>query len=95
VDVVTLLAIMALLGAVAWLVLTPLRASSAARDEERSEGARADLEAAKEAKYGEIRDAELDHATGKLSDADWRAVDRQLRAEAVEILQRLDELGVP
>jgi len=95
VDVVTLLAIVALLGAVAWLVLAPLRASSAAREEERYEGARADLEAAKEAKYGEIRDAEMDHATGKLSDADWRALDRQLRAEAVEILQRLDDLGVP
>jgi hypothetical protein len=95
VDVVTLVAIMALLGAVAWLVVAPLRAGSAARDEERYEGARADLEAAKEAKYAEIRDAELDHATGKLSDADWHAVDRQLRAEAIEILQRLDELGVP
>ncbi len=94
-DVVTLVAIMALLGAVAWLVVAPLRAGSAARYEERYEGARADLEAAKEAKYAEIRDAELDHATGKLSDADWRTVDRELRAEAVEILQRLDELGVP
>jgi hypothetical protein len=80
---------------VAWLVVAPLRAGSAARDEERYEGARADLEAAKEAKYAEIRDAELDHATGKLSDADWRTVDRELRAEAVEILQRLDELGLP
>jgi hypothetical protein len=87
-------AIVALLGAVAWLVLTPLRASSAARDAGIYEGARADLEAAKEAKYGEIRDAEMDRATGKLSDADWRALDRQLRAEAVDILRRLDELGV-
>ena len=93
-DVVTLVAIVVLLGAVAWLVLAPLRAGSAAREEERYEAERADLEAAKEAKYREIRDAEMDHATGKLSDADWRAVDRQLRAEAVEILQRLDELGV-
>ena len=32
----------------------------------------ADLEAAKEAKYREIRDAELDQRTGKLSEEDHR-----------------------
>ena len=31
---------------------------------------RAELEAAREAKYREIRDAELDYRTGKLSDDD-------------------------
>jgi hypothetical protein len=55
-------------------------------------GERAELEAAREAKYREIRDAELDHRTGKLSEADWRAQDRTLRAEAVEILKLLDRL---
>jgi hypothetical protein len=50
------------------------------------------LEAAKEAKYGEIRDNELDFKTGKLSDQDFRALDRTLRAEAVEILRAIDEL---
>jgi hypothetical protein len=30
---------------------------------------------------------------GKLSEADWRATDRELRAEAVEILRQLDKLG--
>ena len=39
--------------------------------------------------------AELDHRTGKLSDSDWRALDRALRAEAVAILRRLDELDPP
>ena len=34
---------------------------------------RADLEAARDAKYAEIRDAEMDYRTGKLSEADWRA----------------------
>ena len=38
----------------------------------------------KDAKYREIRDAEMDHRTGKLSDEDWRALDRELRAEAVD-----------
>jgi hypothetical protein len=50
----------------------------------------AELEAAREAKYREIRDAELDHETGKLSDEDFAAVDQGLRAEAIEILHRLD-----
>jgi hypothetical protein len=53
---------------------------------------RAELEAAREAKYREIRDAELDHRTGKLSDADYRALDTDLRAEAIEILHRLDRV---
>ena len=34
----------------------------------------------------------MDYRTGKLSEADWRALDRSLRGEAVEILRRLDEL---
>ncbi len=54
---------------------------------------RAGLEAAKEAKYREIRDAEMDSRTGKLSPEDYRALDRQLRAEAVAILRQLDELA--
>ena len=53
---------------------------------------RATLEAAKEAKYREIRDAELDHRMGKLSEADWRATDRELRAQAIEILRAIDNL---
>jgi hypothetical protein len=50
----------------------------------------ADLEAAREAKYREIRDAELDRRTGKLSDSDYEATDRTLRAEAIAILNELD-----
>jgi hypothetical protein len=50
----------------------------------------ADLEVAREAKYREIRDAELDYRTGKLSDEDFRLVDDALRAEAISILQALD-----
>jgi hypothetical protein len=48
------------------------------------------LEAAKEAKFREIRDAEHDFRTGKLSRDDFRALDRGLRAEAIELLRRLD-----
>jgi cytochrome c-type biogenesis protein CcmF len=47
-----------------------------------------ELEALKEAKYREIRDAELDHAAGKLSDEDYALLDAELRREAVAILDR-------
>ncbi len=47
---------------------------------------RTEADARKEAKYREIRDAELDHAAGKLSDEDFAAVDAELRREALEIL---------
>jgi cytochrome c-type biogenesis protein CcmF len=50
--------------------------------------AESELEALKEAKYREIRDAELDHAAGKLSDEDFALLDAELRNEAVEILGR-------
>jgi hypothetical protein len=49
-----------------------------------------DLQAARDAKYREIRDAQLDRQTGKLSETDFTAVDGGLRAEAVEILRDLD-----
>jgi hypothetical protein len=54
--------------------------------------ARGDLEAAREAKYREIRDAELDYRTGKLSSEDYQAINGALRAEAVDILDRLRSL---
>ena len=73
------------------LVTRPLRRSARATDET-LEAERAELDALKEAKYREIRDAELDYRTGKLSDADWKALDRTLRAEAIEVLKRLDSL---
>jgi len=53
---------------------------------------RARLESAREAKYREIRDAELDMRTGKLSREDYEAVDTALRAEALEVLDRLQAL---
>ena len=50
---------------------------------------RTEADALKEAKYREIRDAELDHASGKLSDEDYALLDAELRKEAVEILDRV------
>jgi hypothetical protein len=73
---------------VAFLVLQPLRS----RSTEPASDPRADLEAAKEAKYREIKDAELDFRMGKLSEDDWRPLDAELRAQAIEILRELDKV---
>jgi hypothetical protein len=73
------------------LIVGPLRGGRGPAD---SPGppAHAELEAAKEAKYREIRDAELDYRTGKLSQEDWERLDSSLRAEAVALLDRLEGL---
>jgi hypothetical protein len=80
-----------------FVVSAPLRRSHAAGAAAADDGAAdpqvVELEAARDAKYREIRDAELDHQTGKLSDADWSAIDSELRAEAVEILRELDRVS--
>ena len=84
------LAALVLAGIVALVVLAPLRKAderSRAEDDQR-----AALEAAKEQKYRDIRDAELDYRMGKLSESDWREADRELRAQAMEILREIDVL---
>jgi hypothetical protein len=90
---VEVLLVIAVLVVVAWLIAAPLRHGSAVAAGETEAADRAELEARKEAKYREIRDAEMDFRTGKLSEPDWRAADRALRAEAIEILRAMDRLG--
>jgi hypothetical protein len=84
------IALVALTLLIAVVVSGPLRHH--ARAERQDTTRLEELSAAKEAKYREIRDAELDHRMGKLSREDWRAVDRELRGEAIEILRELDRL---
>lgn len=83
-----------LLALVGWFVSRPLLRGTASGDEGDTEDPRiGELEARKEAKYREIRDAELDRAAGKLSEADFRRQDAELRGEAIEILRELDEVA--
>jgi type II secretory pathway component PulM len=86
-DVVVVVVV---LFVVVLVISAPLR--RARQPDAEASGELDELEAAREAKYREIRDAELDHGTGKLSDADYEALDSGLRAEAVEILRRIDEV---
>jgi hypothetical protein len=83
--------VLAVLAVVIFLIAGPLRRRRPEANPPEP-AARAELEAAKEAKFREIRDAELDYRTGKLSREDWRAIDASLRAEAVEVLRRIDAL---
>jgi hypothetical protein len=84
------IAVLVLAFVVAAVVVAPLRRGPSVdrREDER----RAALEAAKEAKYREIRDAELDFQMGKLTEADYRLTDRELRGQAIGILRELDAL---
>jgi hypothetical protein len=94
--------ILLLLAVVILVVAAPLRGREPGSDAQPRGGppaaadaeghVRAELEAAREAKYREIRDSELDYRTGKLSAEDYATIDAQLRAEAIEILNRLDRL---
>lgn len=92
------LIILALMALVVLLVAMPLRRERSAAGSEAEpadESERRDLEAARDSKLREIRDAQLDHETGKLSDEDFARVDAELRGEAVALLHALDELGPP
>lgn len=87
-----LLLALAILALVAAFVSVPLRSRSREGGEEGPESELAELEARKQAKYREIRDAEADRAAGKLSERDFERIDGQLRREAIEILKRIDRL---
>ena len=82
-----LIVLVVLAGAV-YVISGPLRAARRGTDPRADDIA--ELEAARDAKYQEIREAELDLRTGKLSDDDYQAIDQTLRTEAMEILRRLD-----
>jgi type II secretory pathway pseudopilin PulG len=89
VEVLIAIAILALVAA---FVSVPLRrsASSDGARQAAADAALAALEARKQAKYREIRDTELDRAQGKLSEADFRRQNAELRAEAIAILKQID-----
>ena len=76
------------LAASAAVISSPLWRPTAREDAENAELEA--LEAAKATKLSEIRDVELDFRTGKLSEDDYRSLDRQLREETVDVLRRLD-----
>src|SRR6476660_3762820 len=99
-EIVIIVLALALLAVVVAIISAPLRATAkrGTNDGNRPQVSDpspelSELEAAREAKYREIRDAELDFRTGKLSREDYEAIDGALRAEALEILNRIALAG--
>jgi hypothetical protein len=84
------IAIVVLAIVVAVVVAGPLRRG--ARGDSPLDDRREALEAAKESKYREIRDAELDYRMGKLSEEDFKRTDGELRVQAIAILKDIDRL---
>jgi type II secretory pathway component PulM len=80
-----------ILLAAVWVAVWPLFAARGVPrtdvDVERQE-----LEAEKGRLLQEIHELELDHATGKLSEEDYRAIEARLKARAVDVMRRLDAL---
>lgn len=62
-------------------------------DERVVDATRRELEDAKQSKYREIKDAELDHKAGRMTDEQWHQTDQELRKEAMLILRDIDTLG--
>ena len=92
---VDFLLVLVVLAVVAVVVAWPLyRATRPAAPSTRDADVEA-LEATKETKLREIREAELDYRTGKLTEEDWRAIDRRLRAEVADVLRALDRARPP
>ena len=86
-----LLLVLAVVAGLVLFISAPLRRGSPPAEEPAGV---AELEAAREAKYRELRDAELDHRTGKLSDEDYAELDTALRSEAIEILRGVDRATI-
>ncbi|MEH3052804.1 MAG: hypothetical protein PGN13_02205 [Patulibacter minatonensis] len=89
----TFLIVMLVAAAAVTFVLWPLRTGApAATDtvDPRLVEARDRALLAKERKLDEIRELRADRAAGKLADADAAPLERQLRAQAADLLHALD-----
>ena len=82
------LVLILLVGGFVSVPLLRERAPAEAEDSERAE-----LEDRKQAKYREIRDLELDHESGKVEAEEYQRQRGLLRAEAIEILDRIERVA--
>lgn len=93
--VLALVAGVASVIAVAWPLLGREDAGEAVLEDARvsREDARAEIAAALERSLAAIREIELDHRAGNLSDEDFAALDRAERAVAADLVRRRDAAG--
>lgn len=88
--VIVALVALAVVAAVAWPLVVH-RPAQAPPDP--STDARRGVEEDLERSLAAIREIEMDHRAGNLSDEDFAELDRAERARAVELMRRRDELG--
>lgn len=82
----TIAMIVSVVAFIAWPVLRGV-------DERVVDAERRELEDAKQSKYREIKDAELDYKSGRMTEDQWRQTDQELRKEAMLILRDIDTLS--
>lgn len=86
-DIIAILVGLIILAALAFYVSRPLvqsrRAATASADT-------LSLEAQRESLYTQIKELDLDHATGKVNDEDYTPLRAELVAQAAAVLKQLD-----
>lgn len=85
-------AALAVIAAVAWPLVTH-RAEDPPDDP--AEAARRAVDEDLQRSLAAIREIDMDHRAGNLSDEDFAALDGAERARAVELMRRADELAAP
>jgi hypothetical protein len=89
-SLILAVAALAVVAAVAWpLVARPASEPPPDPGDAARRAVDEDLQRSLEA----VREIEMDHRAGNLSDEDFAALDRAERARAVELLRRADELS--
>jgi hypothetical protein len=71
-----------------WLAVYPLVAGG--HEPRESTAGLSELEAEKDRLVQELHELELDRATGKLSEEDWRDLESHLKRRAVATLEEID-----
>lgn len=78
-----------------WLVLAPLltRVGAPLTDGPDRLAELRELETLREVTYETLRDIEFDYHAGKISEADYRELTDRYKAEALQLVRRIDALG--
>jgi hypothetical protein len=89
-DIIAILGGLIMLAAIVVYVSRPLR-----RRTVDASGDTMTLETQREALYTQIKELDLDHATGKVNDDDYARLRADLVAQAAAVLKQLDGIALP
>jgi hypothetical protein len=91
-DIIAIIVGVIMLAAIAFYVGRPLLPS---RHAATAAGDMLSLEAQRESLYTQIRELDLDHATGKVNDEDYTRLRADLVAQAAAVLKQIDGVAQP